>query len=468
MHSLGRGALSRQFELAEFGDQRLTRRLGLMIEAFSASPGDGIPKAMGSIAAIEAAYRFLSNPAVTPERILEPHFEETHRLIEREHRALVVHDTSFFEFSTARRGLGRHCGGEHGFFGHVALALKAEGGRCPLGVLGLRLFTRTDPPPTKKRRNEYRYRRREGAKESDRWRDLVEEVERRNDGRAQLIHVMDREADSYLLLAFMAAQNASFVIRAHHDRVLGGNELPRRLWEAAEAASPVLEREVPVSARRPRKDRPPAANRLVRDARLARLSYAATTVTLRRAWAIPAATAPATVTVNVVRVFERTPPTDVEPIEWLLLTDQPIDTVEDIARIVDWYRDRWTIEEFFKALKTGCKYESLQLESLPALSNALATMLPIATRMLQLRHASRSGAVSASEVLSASQLGALRAVTPSLPKQPTAKDALIAIARLGGHIKNNGDPGWLVIYRGFRDLLLLEAGWSARGNAINP
>ena len=47
----------------------------------------------------------------------------------------------------------------------------------------------------------------------------------------------------------------------------------------------------------------------------------------------------------------------------------------------------------------------------------------------------------------------------------TAKDALYAVARLGGHLKNNGDPGWQTLGRGFEKLLILEAGWRAATDA---
>jgi hypothetical protein len=42
---------------------------------------------------------------------------------------------------------------------------------------------------------------------------------------------------------------------------------------------------------------------------------------------------------------------------------------------------------------------------------------------------------------------------------------MLAIAALGGHIKNNGDPGWLVLGRGLHDLLLLELGPRLRQEA---
>ncbi len=45
-------------------------------------------------------------------------------------------------------------------------------------------------------------------------------------------------------------------------------------------------------------------------------------------------------------------PTGETPVEWFLLTNLPVDTPDEIAFVVDCYRGRWTIEEYFKALKT--------------------------------------------------------------------------------------------------------------------
>src|SRR5213075_952757 len=94
----------------------------------------------------------------------------------------------------------------------------------------------------------------------------------------------------------------------------------------------------------------------------------------------------ATTEVNVIHVFEKRPPAAEPPVEWFLLTNLSIDTPEAIAFAVDCYRARWVIEEFFKALKTGCQYESRQLESAGSLLNALAIFSPVAWRLLLLRH----------------------------------------------------------------------------------
>ena len=150
------------------------------------------------------------------------------------------------------------------------------------------------------------------------------------------------------------------------------------------------------------------------------------------------------------------------PVDWVLATTEPIDSVAEIERIVDTYRSRWVIEEFFKALKTGCEFEKRQLESEHTLSNALGLLVPIAWQMLLLRSLSRSDETApASDVLTETQVNVLAAFSPKFPTRPTVRQAMLAIAGMGGHIKNNGEPGWIVIGRGFQHLLVLEAGWKA-------
>jgi hypothetical protein len=167
-----------------------------------------------------------------------------------------------------------------------------------------------------------------------------------------------------------------------------------------------------------------------------------------------------------VRVFEPKAPRGENAIEWRLWTTEPIATADDILGIVDDYRWRWRIEEFFKALKTGCRMESRQLETHRALVNALALLAPIAWRLLRLRVFGKDDAARpASSVLTPVQLiclaGALRKKKkPPLPPRPTARDAMRGVAALGGHLPRNGDPGWIILGRGLDDLLKIELGFT--------
>ena len=272
---------------------------------------------------------------------------------------------------------------------------------------------------------------------------------------------MDREADSYPILECLCGASRSFVIRAFQNRVLVGDR-EERLKEVAQTAKRSFEREVPLS-RRPPIPGAPGKRHPARTGRVAKLSFSATTVEIPKTVKAKQPNA-SSIVLNVVYVVERRPPTGETAVEWFLLTDLPVVTTEQIAFVVDCYRGRWMIEEYFKALKTGCQYEKRQLESAHSLLNALAVLAPVAWRLLLLRHLARaSPELSATAALTAVQIDVLRATAKRpFPSKPTVKDAMLAVAGLGGHLPRNGDPGWLVLGRGMHDLLLLELGWRAR------
>jgi IS4 transposase len=441
---------------SDFGDLRLSRRLCEIVDCIAAKPGGSLPAAMVSSASREALYRFLRNSRVTPRSILDPYLAATADRAEGYEQVVVIHDTTEFEFNGKREGLGRVNTKGDGFFLHCSLVVGATDGK-PLGLLSSRTWTRTDPVLPKAQRKSFAHHKR-SKKESDRWRDAMRESQARLPVTTKAIHVADREGDQFRVYDELLSSDGDFVVRVmHKDRVLLPNEDGHHnIEQAINAASVVLEREVKLSARGATKHyRTPHP---ARPARTARLEVSATRVAFKRSWAIYKHETAASLSMNVVRVFEPRPPKGQAPVEWVLTTTLPIDTREQVAFIVDCYRQRWLIEEFFKALKTGCRYEDVQLESATTLLNLLAIMLPIACRLLLLRQLARTEA-PASDVLTPTQIRALRMISPvALGKHPTAREALLAIAQVGGHIKSNGEPGWLVLYRGFKDLLLVEIG----------
>jgi hypothetical protein len=443
---------------ADLGDARLSKRLCLLADRVAERPGESFPKALDD-AELEAAYRFFGNEQVTPEAILAPHFRQSVRRAAGLPRIVVAHDTTQFEFGgqTKREGLGRLIKpGAQGFFGHFSLGMSADAERRPLGLLALETVFRL-----KKSIGHKTWTRDQSLGESARWLRSVEAVEERLAGGVEAIHVMDREGDQYSVLAAMEEARRPFVIRSFQDRRLAGED-EARLRAVASAAKVTLRRAVPLSPR-PKLFGPKGERHPARRYRIARLSFAAASVELKRT-ADARGSKARSVRVNVVHVFERKAPQGEPAVEWFLLTNLPIDTPEAIAFAVDCYRARWTVEEFFKALKTGCQFEKRQLESAHGLLNALAIFAPVAWRLLLLRHLARTNRKApATAALTTQQLEVLRAVAKTpLPKRATARDAMRAVAALGGHIKSNGDPGWIVLGRGMHDLLLLELGWRAR------
>ena len=447
--------VTNEFVEADFGDKRLSKRLLVLVEQLAVDPSASFPETSGSDAALEATYRFFGNEAVTPQRILAPHVKATVDRCRVEEVVIVAHDTTEFSFSTPRAGLGRINDAGQGFFAHLALAVSADGSRRPLGVLGLNTFARLEPPKRQKHTENVP----EQARESYRWRALATEVGARLEGSAQAIHVMDSEADSYDLLSALVSEGHRFVIRLKNDRKIRDEDDERI---SVSAALPNFKgrfvRDVQLSARSApfHKERGRKRN-AGRTSRLATLQFSASTLTFV---APKTAHCKEDLELNLVCVDEVDAPAGAEPVSWLLITSEPIQRDADIERIVDAYRARWTIEELFKALKTGCSFEKRQLESLPALLNALAVFVPLALQLLALRSAARTTPDRpASALLNPVQLLVLeRHRSVRLAPKATARSALLAIARLGGHITNNGEPGWIVLGRGFQKLLDLEEG----------
>jgi hypothetical protein len=163
-------------------------------------------------------------------------------------------------------------------------------------------------------------------------------------------------------------------------------------------------------------------------------------------------------------MFEPQPPPGDVPIEWMLFTSDAVHTVDDATAIVDHYRARWLIEDYFKALKTGCAFEKRQLTTFDGLVRALAMFIPMAWHLLVLRHLGRADSpLPVTRCLDREQLRLLRKLLArrryQLPSRPVIRDVMLGIAALGGHIANNGPPGWIVLGRGLTRLLDAEVGW---------
>jgi Transposase DNA-binding/Transposase DDE domain len=451
---MARMGIEKEFENAPLGDARLSARLPKLAQKLAAKPDVSFPKALDA-SELEALYRFVGNDDVSPAAILAPHVAATVRRCVKAKLALVAHDTTEFGYSTSREGMGRVTDEGTGFFAHFSLAVASDGLRDPLGVLNLQTHTRTGKP--KRKSGRHTEMRPPADRESFRWQEGVDAAEDAVAGQAPIVHLMDREADSFSLFAHMVARNARFVVRIRANRKLGETE---KLFEHMSEMKHVITREVPISARSKQSSGGSRKVHPLRSARPATLHFAAGEIRLPVPTPRPKTEGrlPDELVLRVVHVREKTPPAGCEPIDWKLITTEPIGKPSDIEAVVDFYRARWLVEEFFKALKSGCAMEKRQLESLDAMLNALAIFTPVAVEMLKLRYISRHAPnVSADQVLRPLQLKILaKKLRVQIPA--SALDAMLAVARLGGHLKRNGPPGWMVLGRGYTELLALEEG----------
>ena len=451
---------------APLGDRRRGARHEDILARLSAQPDASIPDAMRTEAALEAYYRFMRNDAVDHAAMLEPHFEKTRGRAEAIGRVLVIHDTSEFGFTVhdepARKNLAEPAQGHQCFSWHPALVLAADGTRAPLGLIASRPFAHKGDLPDEEAREFWAERDGLFDNEMSRWLEGVEAAEARLEDATRPIHVMDRECDDYGLMSRMREADYSFVIRMCYARNVSDGPLRDDYRKLADALGDEPweddQREVLLSARPARKT---GKNHTPRRARKVRLKARSTTVELRRPKRALSPDASGTLAVRVVEVLEVDPPAGAEPVRWVLATTEPVDDAEAIWEVVDHYRARWTIEEYFKALKTGAAYKELQHKSAKTLLTALAAKAVVAWNLLRLRHLGRHmPQMDAEEVLDPVQIAILRQKRPNkLPEDATAADAMYAVAGMGGHLKRNGPPGWLVLGRGWEHLAELTEGF---------
>ena len=462
--AVAQAALADEFAEADLGDARRARRLMAIARKLAAAPDASFPSALETGADLEGFYRFTRNDAVTPEAILAPHVAATARRVSEHSEVLAVHDTTECRYGGSRAGLGRLTTSGHGFLAHYTLAVTSDERRDPLGTLALETWTRHGVTPTALRRgnkitpDEAITR----PNEQDRWLRGVDAAEAAVDGPTRLIHVMYSEADDYDLMSKLVEGGQRWVIRLCHDRVLATPEGFAKAKEFVARRKVKCTRAVQLSRRKRRPGGSQRRRQIPRDQRLATLAIRASAVIFRRPMHYRASTDLSdTLPVNIVAVREIEPPVDEQRVEWLLMTTEPIDTEDAILKVIDWYRARWRIEEFFRALKTGCALEKRQLESRETLLNALALFTAIAWALLRLRTAARADEdISAHVVLDDEQLTVLRKASEvPLPRRLSARDAMSAVARLGGHLRSNGDPGWVVLGRGYEKLVTMVAGY---------
>jgi hypothetical protein len=452
-----------EFSGADLKDRRLEARLGKVVEAISAAPELGFPQLMASDAELEAFYRFLGNERVHWRDILQPHVEATAARCRQHPLVYVAHDTSEFAFGGSHRAndIGHLQHGHAGFYGHFGLAVAATEARPVLGVLAV--STKRRPQAIKLTKTERAAKDRATPlekKESARWLALVDEAAAVLGGEVALIHVMDREADDYVLLFRLMQKKHRFVLRAAGDRRLEFTD-EATVQELLAVQPDVMFRTVMLGARAKKQGSMKHAHP-PRGMRTATLHLRATTAVLRKP--SHAKGCPQLLPINIVQVFEPSPPEGEEAISWTLMTTEPIATAAERTAVVDAYRARWRIEEFFKSLKTGCAYEKRQLESEHALLNALALLTPVAWRLLALRDAAREAPQApATHHLRHLELKVLRAISKrvKLGKDPTIEQAVLAIAGLGGHLKRNGNPGWQTLGRGYERLQFACVAWQA-------
>lgn len=451
---------STEFSGIRWGDRRLEKRFVETAEKLSKQPLDSIHKACGSWADTKAAYRLFANEKVKAGGILSSHQEKTMQRMQGQERVLAVQDTSTLNFGerikTRDQGLGpvgkKDDPQSFGFIMHTTLAVSLKG--VSLGILDQQIWAREKE---RKGLNSAKHKPME-KRESYKWFKAMKESAQWAPPGTQLIHVSDRESDIYEYLVFAEQQKASYLVRAHLDRLVRDQSF-YPLGTVLEKQPICLKQEIEVPAKKNGEA-----------ARTARVGIRFQEIELhppprrspfeKKQGPLPP------LQLSAVLVKEIDPPARVTPLEWMLLTNVKVTTATEAEERVNWYRMRWHIETFHKVLKSGCGVEACQLEGAERLKKYLSLFSVIAWRLYWMTHLSRQvPEASCSQLLESSEWKALycrmkRTRTP--PEQPPLlREAVRWIAQLGGFLarKGDGEPGPTVIWRGWQRLADITEDW---------
>ena len=442
--------VTEEFKYLVLPDKRLETRAQIMLSDQYAFPEKTIYSSAHDEAAAKGAYRFQKNPTISEELLLQAHYDCVLERAGRHSIVLGVHDTTTLNFSSQsqKEDTGTLQTEESRVFLLHPLVLFSPDKLC-LGVIDTNLWSR-DPQEFGKSKD--RSNRPIEEKESYRWllsyRQLAETQSRLKN--TEMVSVSDAESDIYDLFveAQSHSQGPTLLVRASHNRSL--EEDVQKLWPYMESHRSSFEIELEI----PRKAKQPARTSQ------ARVTYAP--VTLKA----PSQKQGDSVELYAVYVRELDPPEGVEAVSWMLLTTRRIRKPKQGLMLIKWYAARWSIEIFFKTLKTSCRILKDQTQKIGRFPITLAFKLILTWRIMYLTHLGREcPEISSQEAFEEAEWRALWCYCHKTPHSPYAppslQEATKMLARLGGYKqwKKNQVPEPQTLAKGLSILTAITDMW---------
>ena len=462
-----------------FGDKRLDDRLYQTFNHMSRRPTGTLPQKLAGRARLVGGYRMFNNPKVTHQAILKAHQASClERLkgyqdkacnvssacnissVSQVLKVLTLHDTTVLDYSGLDvEGLGQVGDGHgRGLYAHNSL-MVIPATRQVVGLFNQILHKRAQAPKGELRKT----RAERPDRESRLWTQAVAGLPAMPPG-IQLIDVSDRGSDISEYLCHAVAAGRQFIVRSQHNRNLvdhldpWGDPQIEKLHDHLRGLSPMGQYKLRVPAQEGGGSGGSGGSGGWREASMA-IAFARVKVQPPRQARGQHGREPLELWGVIAREIGAppgaTPVKPAEPLEWILLTNQPVVSAQQAKEVVADYACRWMIEDYHKALKSGCGIEEMQMTTLHGLSNAIALLSVLGVHVLRLRCNARDQEIREQparlhEDPLKVQLAARDAKHPDW-KTMTVFAFYIAVARLGGYVLNphKRPPGWIVLWRGY-------------------
>lgn len=441
-----------QFGDCQLGDKRRTRRAVSAAAQFAADPSGSTTRQTESWSDCRAVYRLMDQEDVTFQALAEPHWKLTRA--QTSGHFLLLGDTTTLDFGAHRKVQGLSPVGDgrgRGFLLHSSLMVSAEGEEI-VGLVGQTIYHRKPVP--KKETFRQRLNR---ERESKIWGDVIELVGPAPEGVA-FTHVFDRGADNFEVYCRLVLSQTGWVVRAAQlrRRVITPTAERLRLDHYLDSLPVSGTYELSVAAN---KDQPARTTEV--EVRFGSVLVPAP----RDCGKFVRECGIVTIAMWVVEVREVKPPAGVEPLRWALFTSHAVESFDDAWRVIGYYEKRPLIEEFHKALKTGCRLESRQYRKSHRLEALTGMLSVLSVRLLQLKSIARVDPDrSADKVVPKRWVQMVRCLQRGKHRKiSTVQQFYHAVARLGGWLgrKHDGQPGWITLWRGFDKLILMIRGAEA-------
>ncbi len=448
-------SLAQETLKAQFADERIGKRFRKVVELLSQDVGESIPKVCKDWANTKGAYRFFSNPRVSEEDILSGHFQCTaQRFSETEGQVLILHDTSEFSFEREDLDAGEDLVGrfpqrtECGILMHSSLAVTPAG--LPLGLTAAKFWTREKfKGRNALERNGQRTRLAADEQESQRWLENMRRSSELLGDPERCVHTGDRESDIFGFFAQAREMKTHFLVRSRTDRMTAHERI--RVSQIMKKG--VIQGHDWIEVRNKR----------------GRCRLTLVTIQYQRMEIAPPngqAQNHSPLMVTVIQAKEVKPRRGGGKIDWMLITDLPVNSPQCAMKMIKWYGVRWKIELFHKTLKSGCKVEESTLQTAQRRTNLLATYCILAWRIFWMTMLKRTQPEAAPRlILSEQEIILLDKLVKDKktddPKNKTLSVYLRKIAQYGGYLARNNDrpPGLKVMWRGLSSLMEVEIGY---------
>lgn len=467
-----------EMKTSDLKDKRLNLRLEEVLSQLAGHPMASIPAACGGHAEMTAAYRLFDNEKAAFEHVLQAHQDATRQRMGCHPVVLAVQDTSELDLTRPEQsveGAGPLDGGpRRGALLHVSHLFTPDG--TPLGTLHAQPWVRAEGTICASLSRAERAAIPIEEKESYRWVETLRRTaeEARPCPSTQVICLADSEADIYELLAegTVHSRRVDWIVRACQNRALqrkNGSENGQEdfVREHVFARRVLFTHTIQVRGRTAKVGCETRGRRQPRESRQTQVEVRAGRVTLRPPWRADRQLPEATL--NVVLVRETDPPPNDEPVEWLLLTSLPIDQIEQVRTVIQYYCVRWMIEVFFRVLKSGCRVEERRFEHIDRLLSCLAVYLIVAWRTLYVCRLGRGRPeLPCDAVFEPAEWKSVWKVvrrTDPPPTPPSLGEIVPLVAQLGGYVnrKRKDPPGPQTIWIGLQRMYDFAECWRLFG-----